>query len=329
MIKFSIVIPMYNSEKYLADFLTDLLKLRNIQDQQLIFIDDGSEDGTRDLLHKILYKKMVNFKYVYKDNGGVSSARNVGLDYALNPYIIFLDSDDYLDVDFFEIASRELIATNADIFRFNYNKVYSDSDVREVLLIKEDTSVSGEEILLKYFLDDYTFNSASTQVIKFESIGKMRFNEEIPFGEDMLFNYFLYKNTKLITLSTKTLYNYVDRQNSASTGKAIENIRVRIKSLKRVYNLIAADHYLDLDAVNSRLLTELNKQAMQLFTMEKIGTPSPAEIKEILQDVTIPSRIRVGASIYDFNKFLLSKRYYSTYCLINKYIYRPLFLFKR
>ena len=91
--KFSIIVPVYNVEKYLEECVSSILK-QDFTDYEVILVDDGSTDSSGIMCDEIA-KTHRNFKVVHQQNSGVSVARNIGLSTALGEYIIFLDSDDF------------------------------------------------------------------------------------------------------------------------------------------------------------------------------------------------------------------------------------------
>lgn len=113
MPKVSVIVPVYNSEKYLKECLESLVN-QTLHDMQIILIDDGSTDSSGEICKE--YEKIYsNFEYHYKVNGGTASARNVGLKYATGEYIGFVDSDDWIDACMFETMYKNAKKSDADI----------------------------------------------------------------------------------------------------------------------------------------------------------------------------------------------------------------------
>ena len=122
MEKISIIIPIYNMEAYLERALDSIVR-QTYSDWEALMIDDGSKDGSRQICEK--YEKAdKRFKYVYKENGGVSTARNIGLKMATGDYIAFLDPDDYLEPDMYNSLLKSLKANHADLAICGYRVVY-------------------------------------------------------------------------------------------------------------------------------------------------------------------------------------------------------------
>ena len=104
MPKVSIIIPIYNNEKYIERCLDSLLA-QTLTDIQVLMINDGSVDSTEEICLRYA-RQYPNFEYYYKENGGSASARNVGLEHATGEYVGFVDSDDYVDETMFEKLYR-------------------------------------------------------------------------------------------------------------------------------------------------------------------------------------------------------------------------------
>ncbi len=103
--KVSLIVPMYNVEKYIEDCLNSLKK-QTLSDMEVILVDDGCTDHTVDIVEKYVTEDPVRFKLVHKENGGLSDARNYGINYAQGKYIAFLDSDDFVDETIYEDLSN-------------------------------------------------------------------------------------------------------------------------------------------------------------------------------------------------------------------------------
>lgn len=121
MIKISIIIPVYNVEKYLATCLDSVIN-QTYKNLEILLIDDGSTDSSG-LICEQYSKKDTRIKTIHKKNGGLSDARNVGISYASGDYISFIDSDDFIDINTFTILNQYIKQYNADIITFNYGSV--------------------------------------------------------------------------------------------------------------------------------------------------------------------------------------------------------------
>ena len=130
--KVSIIVPVYNVESYLEHCL-DTLVHQTLQDIEIIVVNDGSTDGSNQIIER--YQKQYHqiLKSYDKPNGGLSDARNFGLQYAQGEYIGFIDSDDFVDLDMFEKMYEKAIETNADIVACNLHHTFTDEEDTEVI----------------------------------------------------------------------------------------------------------------------------------------------------------------------------------------------------
>ena len=126
MPKFSIVIPVYNVENYLAECLDSVLA-QTFKDFEVICVNDGSTDKSGEIL-KSYAQKDDRIKIIYKENGGLSSARNEGLKYVAGELCYFLDSDDYIESNLLEYAVKIFDNYEIDYFAFG-SKVFVEGNV--------------------------------------------------------------------------------------------------------------------------------------------------------------------------------------------------------
>lgn len=187
-IKYSVIIPAYNAEKTIQRCMDSLVCIIR-DDVELLIINDGSHDRTEEICLKYA-EKYSNVRYFYKENGGVSSARNVGLDHAEGKYILFVDSDDFVQEGYFEAADKVLIK-NWDFVLFG-RYVYDGNSVPRYFAEKEsrvaeDPEKSAE--ILSSVLERQILNAPSSKIFKRKIIEEhgIRFDERLPIGEDKVF----------------------------------------------------------------------------------------------------------------------------------------------
>ena len=113
MIKVSVIVPVYNTEKYLAKCLDSLVN-QTLKDIEIIVVNDGTKDNSEKIINKYL-KKYSKIRYYKKENGGLSSARNYGIELANGEYVGFVDSDDYVKDGMFSKMYECAIKNNSDI----------------------------------------------------------------------------------------------------------------------------------------------------------------------------------------------------------------------
>lgn len=223
MKKVSVIVSIYNSEKYLNDML-DCLVMQTYPSEYLevILVNDGSFDTSASIC-KDYCLRYNNFKLINKQNGGISSARNAGFKVASGEYITFFDSDDTVDerfvekmVEAFDISSAEIVCCGIkekidnviNEYGYNQNKTFSIKD--------EDAYVD--------FFNDYWLPVVWNKLYK-KSLIEALFDENISYDEDTVFNLQYLKNVKSITCIKERLYTYYIRSNANSlTQQGKKNI---------------------------------------------------------------------------------------------------------
>ena len=203
--KVSVIVPIYNVSKYIEKCL-DSLVCQTLSDIEIILVNDGSKENEEELIKPYL-EKYQNIKYIKKENGGLSSARNFGLKHANGEYIAFLDSDDYVESNMYLKMYEKAKSSNFDMVVCGIKYVYPDK-IKEVSSgISEDTSDIKTSIL--------TIHPAAWNKLFKKDLFKngIYFKEGIWF-EDVEFLYRLLPYIKNIGVVDDFLINYIQRDNS-------------------------------------------------------------------------------------------------------------------
>lgn len=216
--RYSVIIPVYQAEKTLNRCVDSLLA-ENYTDCEIILVNDGSKDRSGEICQAYA-DRCANVVYIEKENGGVSTARNAGLDLARGEYIVFVDSDDYVMPGFFEAMDSERDKTDADLVMFSYTK-----DSGEIKAVSEGSStlLSGREALMPAVNDAIcrkTINMPWAKRYKRCIIEEkcLRFPVGASVAEDRVFNicYSFYINN--IQISNRTVY-CVNTENENSLSR--------------------------------------------------------------------------------------------------------------
>lgn len=247
----SIVVPIYNAEAYLEQCLDSIVN-QTYKVLEIILVDDGSKDNSLEICNS--YAKIdCRIVVVHKENGGVSSARNIGIEQSKGEYILFIDSDDTVELTYVE----ELVNANKDGKRdlviCGYNNIFVYKNNFEKCLIYEKLSYDITEDYYKIvnFLKSPYIKLYSARIIR---SNKITFPADIRLGEDQVFNqkYLYYVNSYNIV--NQPLYNYFHRQhfslskscNSKDFSDAIQRLKIEKKFLKDRniinYNSILSNH---------------------------------------------------------------------------------------
>ncbi|MER2108126.1 MAG: glycosyltransferase [Solibacillus sp.] len=221
MDKLSVIIPVYNGEKYIENLLEDVLKIE-IRDHEVIIVNDGSTDNTAVILQKYA-SKYKHIKCINQINQGVSSARNRGLQKAEGKYIMFLDADDRINVEAFMKFFYETIQEGAQYSFTGYiEQNYKTKKIKNV-----DSSGEGLYDLnnfMNIFFDNLKLDLISYPINKIylKSIideHDLKFDESVHFAEDLLFNldYLQYVNTVYISSTNYYTYQKYSNEDSLSS----------------------------------------------------------------------------------------------------------------
>lgn len=176
----SIIVPVYNVKKTLNKCVDSVLN-QNFHDWELLLVDDGSTDGVGEMCDEYAIKDQ-RIKVFHKKNEGVSSARNVGLDKAKGKWITFVDADDCIYENVFEI----IFSHDEDILIFNYDINYNDTILSGEGIPSYYNSYNIKKVLDKY-INIELFRTPWSKFYKKELINTLRFDSLIRIGEDTLF----------------------------------------------------------------------------------------------------------------------------------------------
>lgn len=216
----SVIIPAYNIEQYIERCLESVCG-QTYSRLEIIVIDDGSSDGTGNIIDE-LAKKDSRIITIHKENGGVSAARNTGLDIAKGDYIGFVDGDDIIELDMYELLLRNALKYQADISHCGYQMVFPNRvdyyyNTGEVRI---QNQYEGVYDLIKA---DKIEPGLCNKLYKRELVSVHRLDNKIKINEDLLYNYRLFKEAKTSVFEDISKYYYMVRGNSASTSKINKN----------------------------------------------------------------------------------------------------------
>lgn len=217
----SVIVPVYNVEKYLNKCIDSILS-QKLSNYELLLIDDGSTDSSSEIC-KTFALQDHRIKYFRKENGGLSDARNFGIERAVAKYIVFIDSDDYIDSDYLVSLYTAIVNNDADVamcgFKF-VNDKYDLIDRVSVSDFEEDKKViSGKNLLRNVFKKNgHVFVVVWNKIYKRKLFDTVKF-EKGRLYEDEYINFKLFWNVQKIALVDRQNYNYVQRNGSIKISK--------------------------------------------------------------------------------------------------------------
>lgn len=203
--KVSVIVPVYNVELYIEKCLKSLVK-QTLKEIEIIIVNDGSTDNSDKIISKYA-KKYSNIIYIKKENGGVSEARNLGLQKATGEYIGFLDSDDWIEEDMYEKMYEKAKSENFDMVACDTEAIFPDKKMYISSNIKED-NVSNKELMIDAYAVIWN------KIYKKELIQGLKFKKNMNFCEDVEFLYMVYSRVKSIGVIKEPLHNYLQREGS-------------------------------------------------------------------------------------------------------------------
>lgn len=206
----SVIIPVYNVEKYLDKCLDSVVN-QTYTNLEIILVDDGSTDESGDICDSWSQKDS-RIRVIHKDNGGVSSARNVGIDIAEGEYIAFVDPDDYVILSMFEYIMQEIDDDQTDILEYNYYNVSNGMAVENGIRLKVYDDF--QDVLLAMF-SSY-LGLGITKIYRHSVIGSIRFNCKYAIAEDTLFFVECCKNARKLKSLEKPVYYYIHHDASVT-----------------------------------------------------------------------------------------------------------------
>ncbi|WP_251213101.1 glycosyltransferase family 2 protein [Adlercreutzia murintestinalis] len=238
---FSLIVPVYNVEDYLPQCL-ESLRAQTMEDIEIICVNDGSTDNSKQIAEQYAQADD-RISVVNKANGGLSSARNVGIRAATGDYLCFIDSDDLILPDSCAILLQTFQNTGADVVTFGatcYPDFCFNSFIEEMTTTRDAVydSFSGD-ILFKEHSHPYACRTAVRRsFLKEQGIS---FDENVPFGEDQVFHFALYPRANKVAFIRDKLYLYrIGREGSLTTARSNDHAR-KLKEHCNLVTLIAKD----------------------------------------------------------------------------------------
>ena len=188
----SIIVPVYNTENYLKKCIDSILA-QTYTDFELILVDDGSNDQSSSICDGYASKD-IRVRVIHKANGGVSSARNAGLDICQGEYVMFVDSDDWIESNFISSFFLEGM-DQADVIIGGYTELRTDGKMihspRTERLKREEFGQRFEILYSNNFI-----NAPFSKLYKLSTIATKRFDQGVALGEDFLFNLKVFRSCK-------------------------------------------------------------------------------------------------------------------------------------
>lgn len=319
-VKLSIIIPIYNAEKFLKKCLESILSNEINQQIEIILLNDGSVDQSENICLEYLEKFPTVIKYKYKQNTGCSDTRNMGIFMAKGEYISFLDSDDFIDAEnYFKLLT---LIENEDIIVFGTKNISLNDKIDFKL---------NDKINLKSFIQEtHLFASPVNKFYKRELLikNKIKFPIKSHCGEDLAFNIKLYPYLKTIKFFKECPYIYIlHGENSIYSIQKKKDIFNTFIDIIEFYN----KNKLDLKEVQKKFRVYAIKYSF--FMLENLRSEDFKKYRQIFRDESLKlnkkyfrtnKKINLEIFIYFYFskilwKFKLSKTIFKIKKIINKF----------
>lgn len=321
--KYSVIIPVYNVEKYIKRCVKSILSQR-YNDLEIILIDNGSTDCSGSICD-IYANEYANISVYHIENHGVGSARNFGLSKARGEFIYFVDSDDYLVGNLFA-EFEDKLAPDLDLLVFSYYNSF-EQEMTERNRTKKCLPHSGlydKNDFIKIFTDLFLSDMLYTVWNKFYRRAFLIENnisfEKYELGEDVRFNLNVYRNVTKVYLSQESYYVYViGRKGSAMSGYNPKRLQYQLQELKLVDSLLK-DWHIDSSNLDNTVKARILMSNIHNISKQKLPVTKKVKlVKEICKNKDMADFIRNDSSLLNpLIKMLLKCRMYIVLIYLKK-----------
>lgn len=319
----SVIVPVFNAEKYLARCVESILN-QTFQFFELLLVDDGSTDASSFICDSYKYDERV--QVIHQANQGVSAARNNGIDNASGDYIVFVDSDDFLEPNAFDVLLTYIGDNAYDLVCGSFQLVFP-SGMRCSRKLKREDLLPNQLAAVCYEINfDVILGSVWGKLYRKDIIQnyKIRFPSDISYAEDNIFNIQYYRYIKKAILLDNVVYNYFYNENSLTTtiknSVFIDFIYVSKEREKYFKSMAEAfDHAFFAGQMLSTLLVSLRRMESQYSYEESVK-----KITELLTNDDIAAYIKDSKPNRKYN---LLANVFIVLCKINSTLLLKNYLF--
>lgn len=300
----SIIVPVYNVKDYLRACVDSVLR-QTFDDFELILVDDGSTDGSGDLCEELceLDDRII---CLHKENGGLSDARNYGIERMRGTYVTFIDSDDWVESTYLEYLHTNIQLQDSDISTCIFMTQRDDVAKPWKQLSAEPAVITGHDALLSMLYEESVNVSAHGKLYRSSLFRDVRY----PTGrryEDVGTTYKLLCKARTVAVGGAPLYNYVMRQGSITHTGSVGILDRYLLARQAYMNLRndgpdverAARRYLTFHELSVLRSCDLH-DARQRTQMQRIKADALNSRKSVLADPRTPHRDRIALSILPF-----------------------------
>lgn len=283
MAKVSIIIPVYNTGKHIEKCLNSIVNQTKNTDLETIIINDGSTDNSEEIVKGYIekYKEVLNIKYYSKENEGIAKTRNFGIEKATSKYIMFLDSDDYIESNTLEILEK-YIEQDIDLIKFKLQRIDESDNVIEEVGGPIFDKTTGQEAFNKLYGEDVLLDSPCVYLMKKKLFTENNFKFQRTYHEDFGLIPFIILVSKTVISIPEYLYKYVQAPDSITRT---EDYNKTIKKMEDVLfhydNMLKIIENLDLEKTTKENVKIYYTNAIILKLRELTKQTQSQYIKEI------------------------------------------------
>ncbi len=311
----SVIIPAYNCQNVIEKCIYSLEK-QTYKNFEVIVINDGSKDNTEKIIENKIKENKIKIKLISQKNVGPGRTRNRGIEASSGEFITFVDADDELNENFLKKMHEYINKFNVQIVRCNYKIKKNNKSISSGVDYNSGI-INRDDLIRDYLFDNVIWNSVWGQLIRKESIGNTKF-EDYRIGEDLLFNFYLYKNINSVYYTEEVLYYYNFNENGITKKLEEKNIKANlednIKYNEKIYNELN-DNKIKKKIVNRCINMIISYQLQLVYLNQK-----SIKLKEFFENPKISKLIdeyngeKYRWLVYNIKK----KRYYilKAYCIL-------------
>ena len=305
--KISVIVPVYKAEKYLHKCVDSLLA-QTFTDFEILLVDDGSLDKSGEICDEYAEKDS-RIRVFHKGNGGVSSARQCGLDNARGEYVIHADPDDWVEANMLEELYAKAKEEDADMVICDFYEEYLKTGF--IKHIKQSPVELEPDAILKELLHQQLHGSCCNKLVKriCYNLYRIKFPMELQCNEDLYVNIALLKNKINVVYYPKAFYHYIHEINDNSLTEAVKPFNERLKH-KELFCKLMSDH-------KYYYLCEQIIVTNFVYSIFKYGYFSSSEFKD---------------KMYVYRNIVISNKNIALYNRLKLYLscigfYKPMFFF--
>lgn len=283
MPKISVIVPVYNTEKYVEKCLKSIAE-QKMNDLEIIIVNDGSTDNSEIIIKQWIEKNKENIKikYLNKKNGGLSETRNFALPYATGKYISFIDSDDYIDFNLYSHL-EQFMDDNVDLIKFKMQTVDKDGNILEKLDGPVFEKCTGEEGYEKLCTNDRFLDPACIYLYRTEFYKSNNFKYKVgAYHEDFGLTSLIILKAKSFVSTNEYGYYYLQSDNSITRNQNYDKEIKKAKDLLGHYDdMIKVIKNYEISNKSKELIKRYYTNTLILKTKELKGQEKKQYINEI------------------------------------------------